>query len=68
MLMDEGIIRYVSQKYNCDKWMQDKSPKVMSLDDMCFLVMLLDYIYLVMSLDATIVFRFGYVIGEEQVW
>ncbi len=33
-----------------------------------FLVMLLDYVWLVMSLDATLFFRFGDVIGVEQVW
>ena len=41
---------------------------MMSLDDMSFLVMLLDYVKLVMSLDATLFFCFGDVIGVEQVW
>jgi hypothetical protein len=37
--------------------------KMMSLEDM-FLVMLLDYVKFVMSLDATI----SFVIGVQQVW
>jgi hypothetical protein len=39
----------------------------MSLDCLFFLVMLLDYVLSVMSLDASLFFSFGDVIGEEQV-
>jgi hypothetical protein len=38
------------------------------MDDLFYLVMLLDKVELVMSLDATLFSQFGDVIGVEQVW
>jgi hypothetical protein len=67
MLTDEGIIRYVSQKYDCDKWMKDKSPKlclwmIFFFGDVIGLPLIGDVI------GCNTFFRFGDIIGVEQVW
>jgi hypothetical protein len=66
MLMDEGIIRYVSQKQDCDKRMQDKSPKL-CLWMICFFGDVIGLHLIGDVIGCNTFFHFGDVIGVEQV-
>ncbi len=67
MSMDEGIIRYVSKKLDCDKRMQNKLPKwclwmMWFFGDVTGLRSIGDVI------GCNTIFHFGDLIGVEQVW
>ncbi len=68
MLMDEGIIRYVSQKQDCAKRMQDKSPKL-CLWMICFFGYVIGLHLIGDVIGCNTFFHFGDLIKDvEQVW